>query len=57
VTCNTGNKLQPKGESRIAQTQKLSDGDTHLMEDSLSRRATLFRRISITFRKTTSGQQ
>jgi hypothetical protein len=57
VTCNNGNKQLPKGESGKAQTQTFSYGDTHLMEASLSRRATPYRRISITFRKTTYGQQ
>jgi hypothetical protein len=57
VTCNTGIKLQFKGKSGKAQTQKLSDGNAHLMLASLSRRDTLFKRISITFRKTTSRQQ
>jgi hypothetical protein len=51
VTCSTGNKQQPKGESGKAQTKTFSDGDTHLMEASLSRRDTLFRRNSIIFKR------
>ena len=57
VTCSTGNKQNPKGEYRKAQTKTFSDGDTHLMESSLSRRDTIFKRNSITFRKIASGQQ
>jgi hypothetical protein len=57
MTCNTGNKLLPKGEFRKSQTKAFSDGDTHLMEASLSRRDTLFRINSITFNKIASGQQ
>jgi hypothetical protein len=57
VTCNTGNKIQPKGESRKSQTKIFSDGDTHLMEALLSRRDTLFWRNSTIFRKIASGKQ
>jgi hypothetical protein len=57
VTCNIGNKILPKGESKKAQTKTFSDGDTHLMEASLSRRDTLLRRNSITFRNMASRQQ
>jgi hypothetical protein len=45
MTSSTGNKLQPKGESEKAHTKTFSDGDTPLMEVSLSKRDTLFRRI------------
>jgi len=57
VICSTGNKQHPKGEIRKAQTKTFSYGDTHLMEPSLSRRDTLFKRNSIIFKKISSGQQ
>ena len=57
VTYNIGNKIQLKGKLGQAYTNTSSYGDTHLMEASLSRRDTLFKRISTTFKKITSGQQ
>jgi hypothetical protein len=57
VTYGTRNKQLPKDESEKSLTNKFSYGDTHLMEASLSRRDTLYRRNSIIFKKITSGQQ
>jgi hypothetical protein len=55
VTCNIGNKQHLKGESGKAQIKTFSDGDTHLMVASLSKRDTLYRKNSKIFKRTASG--